>query len=136
MRTVFLARHTHIDSCTRGVIVANGLFLHTLELPWLDNQSNISCIPTGEYLCEFMPRSSSGKYKNVYHVKDVEGRYGILIHNGNVPAHTKGCILVGMSQGVLAGQQAVLSSRSALANFVDFMNKESFKLRVLNYGLD
>lgn len=136
MRTVYLARHTYADSCTRGVLICDNVFIHTLELPWRDNKPNISCIPNGEYFCQFMARSSSGKYKNVYHVQDVDGRTAILIHNGNTPDHTRGCILVGMSMGILAGKQAVLNSRTALTKFVNSMNQENFILKVVNYGLD
>jgi len=83
-----------------------------------------------------MARSSSGKYKNVYHVQGVEGRTAILIHNGNTTDHTRGCILVGMSMGILANKQAVLNSRTALTKFVNSMNQENFMLKVVNYGLD
>ncbi len=73
----------------------------TLELPWLDNQTSISCIPEGHY--DVVPRTSQ-KYKNHLHVTDVEGRSFILIHWGNYAgsknartghSDIRGCILVG-----------------------------------------
>jgi len=52
----------------------------TLELPWLDNETGISCIPEGHY--DVIPRTSQ-KYKNHLHITDVDGRSYILIHWGN-----------------------------------------------------
>lgn len=63
-----------------------------LELPDKDNKRRISRIPAGEYK---VVRRWSSKYKNHFHVLDVEGRSYILIHPGNYYTHTKGCILVG-----------------------------------------
>lgn len=69
----------------------------TLELPWLNNQRKISCIPTGNYECA---KRISDKYKWSYHVKSpgkgqVKGRDWILIHPGNYYTDILGCILVG-----------------------------------------
>ena len=69
----------------------------TLELPWRDNESNISCIPTGTY--DAVKRVSD-KYKHSYHVKSpgddqVAGRAWILIHPGNYFTDIRGCILIG-----------------------------------------
>lgn len=75
----------------------------TLELPWLDNQTSISCIPEGHY--DVIPRTSQ-KYKNHLHVTDVPDRSYILIHWGNYAGSKnprtgspdiRGCILVGKS---------------------------------------
>ena len=52
----------------------------TLELPYLMNIQNISCIPIGLYTV--VPRYSE-KYKNHFHVLDVDNRDHILIHVGN-----------------------------------------------------
>lgn len=64
----------------------------TLELPWLNNQKNISCIPVGKYK---VVKRYSKKYGNHLHVTDVENRTWILIHAGNYLDEILGCILVG-----------------------------------------
>lgn len=64
----------------------------TLELPYLDNQSQISCIPKGVY--EVVKRTSA-KYGEHFHILNVPNREYILIHNGNYYTQIKGCVLVG-----------------------------------------
>lgn len=76
----------------------------TLELPWLDNKRQISCIPKGEYVVE---KRTSARYGEHFWIKNVPGRDTILIHNGNFAYNTKespdgkdtpdilGCVLVG-----------------------------------------
>ena len=64
----------------------------TLELPNLDNQQNISCIPRGTYTVR---RHISPTFHECFNVCDVPGRTHILIHAGNFYTDIKGCILVG-----------------------------------------
>lgn len=126
-----LTRTERLESATRGLLTVGDLVLHTLELPWRDNARNVSCIPSGTYRMDFLPRSASGKYRNVYSVSGVDGRSGILVHNGNIPAHTHGCILVGKARGILAGNPAVLSSRIAMAELVEAVGERSINLVVI-----
>ena len=73
----------------------------TLELPYKDNQSDLSCIPEGYY--DVVPRTSP-KYGNHLHVTEVPNRSLILFHYGNYAgsmnpktghSDIRGCILVG-----------------------------------------
>ena len=67
---------------TFGVLINGGIpFGLTLERQWLNNQSNISCIPEGGYLCK---RVKSPKFGNTFEVTDVTGRSHILFHKGNL----------------------------------------------------
>jgi len=59
------------------------LSIKSLELPWLDNERSISCIPAGTYECE---RINHPKYGHCWLVKDVPGRDSILVHIGNYAA--------------------------------------------------
>jgi hypothetical protein len=67
------------------------------------------------------------------------GRTYILIHSGNwagdvskdLNTHTNGCILLGMKRGYLAGQRAVLMSRTAIRKFMDRLDGANFKLHIL-----
>lgn len=131
MRLAVLFRDEVRRDVIRGTMSTGENTFHILERPWLNNQRNISCIPAGEYIATFMPRSASGKYKRVFHVQAVSGRSGILIHNGNVVSHTRGCLIIGSRRGTLAGKPAVLNSRTALSDLVDEMQEESFKLIVV-----
>lgn len=54
--------------------------IYTLERPWKDNASNVSCIPSGIYTCR---PYSSPKYPDVYEVTNVPKRDHILFHSGN-----------------------------------------------------
>ncbi|MEH0153665.1 DUF5675 family protein [Limibacter armeniacum] len=111
----------------------------SLELPWLNNQQNISCIPTGTYHCTLR---TTGKYKNrAFHVtekngQEVKGRSGILIHSGTYNSHTKGCVLLGLdlSSDLNAdGQLDVTYSAAAIELLVKLAityGMESFDLTV------
>ena len=81
-------------SNTIGVMRYNGFECFTLELPWLTNAKNISCIPAGTYECE---KHVSPKFGDCISIKNVAGRTHVLIHSGNYTRHTHGCILVGES---------------------------------------
>ena len=64
----------------------------TLEPQWKNNQRDISSIPAGIY--DFGERQSP-RFGSHYIVKNVPNRDHILIHAGNFPKDTTGCILVG-----------------------------------------
>lgn len=64
----------------------------TLELPWRNNQRQLSCIPTGTYKAI---KHNSPKFGNTLWLQDVPNRYEILIHYGNYYFNSTGCILVG-----------------------------------------
>jgi len=85
----------------------------TLELPWLDNKRNESCIPLGYY--KVAPRQSA-KYNKHFHIQDVPGRSFVLIHIGNFNTQTKGCILVGEKLADINadGYKDVTSSKATL----------------------
>lgn len=80
------------DDCTMGRMWCKGFQCFTLELPWLNNLTSISCIPAGVYDYFFRESPSNG---NVLELKDVPNRTYIQIHAGNYRRHTEGCILVG-----------------------------------------
>jgi hypothetical protein len=131
MKSAFLIRNIQTSTYTLGCLIVDGTMFRTIERPWLDNKQNVSCIPTGKYEADFLPRSGSGKYRNVYHVKEVPGRSGILIHNGNLVSHSRGCIIIGSRTGMLGGQPAVLSSRPALRKLNALLQGESIILEVM-----
>lgn len=64
----------------------------TMELPWLNNQRRISCIPVGEYKVK---KHVSPMFGNCFYVENVPDRSEILIHKGNYNSDTLGCILPG-----------------------------------------
>lgn len=139
-RRVTITREASTDEGTFGRLRAefiDGVFeCDTLELPWRNNERRFSCIPLGEYQVEW---SHSGKFGEVYRLRDVSDRTGILIHAGNFAgdrrkgqrADVEGCILLGMQRGRFKGQKAVLQSRHALEAFHEFMGRQAFRLSIL-----
>lgn len=84
----------------------------TLELPWNDNKSDISCIPAGIYQYEQFLSPTKG---NVWQIMNVPGRMDILIHEGNFLSNTEGCILVGSQ---FSGQGSTILNSDATLDFL------------------
>ena len=82
------------DDATIGRLSSNGFHCFTLELPWLDNKTDVSCVPPNIY--EYKKRFSPSKKMVVIELIDVEGRTFIQLHIGNFTKQILGCCLVGM----------------------------------------
>lgn len=88
-------RRTYTDeNCTLGIVRVSSLQFFTLELPWLNNTQNISCVTAGKY--NYKKRVSPGKGYEVIELIGVPGRRWIQIHLGNYTQQIEGCILPGM----------------------------------------
>jgi len=94
---------TYYPEWTKGLISINNVILsNSLELPWLNNQRNVSCIPEGIY--PIVQRSSS-RFRAHLLIKDVPGRDYILLHPANdASEELRGCVapvmqLVGSDKG-------------------------------------
>jgi len=95
MEIVYLNRIKAESVQTLGELVYKGQVVSkTIELPWINNENRISCIPIGRYKVE---RRFSTKYGNHFHVLNVPKRSYILIHSGNYYNQFLGCIGVGES---------------------------------------
>lgn len=83
----------------------------TMELPWLNNEHDKSCISEGTYAC--VPHNSPA-HPGTWEITNVPNRDNILLHNGNFAKQSLGCILVGNSFGIIDGKPAVLNSMATL----------------------
>jgi hypothetical protein len=84
-------KRTYYPSGTNGTIYMDGVKIcHSIELPWLDNKPQRSCIPEGKYE---LKKRWSPKYGHHYWLQDVPGRAFILIHPANnAKKELHGCI--------------------------------------------
>ena len=126
---LLLIRDTFSEISTIGELFLDGeRMCDTLELPWKDNQKNISCIPEGEYKVRLrLARESATRDYLHLLVQDVPNRKWVLIHRGNYPSQTQGCILVGL------GSQQNKVDNSILA--MDLLVKELINLGGTNINL-
>ncbi len=104
MIKIHIDRHYEEKQTSGSFMIDTGdakFICNSLELPWLNNQSRISCIPEGKY--KVVVRYSK-KYKRHLHITGVDGRSYILIHWGNYAGSLNprtgspdilGCVLVG-----------------------------------------
>ena len=81
------------DDVTMGRLTCGEFQCFTLELPWRDNEQNVSCIPEGKYA--YYKRYSPSKSRNVLGIQDVEGRTDVQIEPANFSYQLRGCIAVG-----------------------------------------
>lgn len=97
-------------SAVAGTLYIDGDgFCDTLEPAIIDGYGKGSCIKSGTYSIDYHFSPKYGKY--MLTLCGVKGRSGILIHSGNLPKDTVGCILVGdrLSNEHLTSSRKVLS---------------------------
>lgn len=105
-------------------------FAVTAELPWLDNEPNVSCIYDGVFLCV---RVKSPKYGDTFEITNVRGRSNILFHKLNIPLkESEGCIGVGEKFEDVNGQDAIQDSKHGYDEFMELMKGvDSFALEII-----
>ena len=101
-----------------GVLYSGrGRICDTIELPWRNNERQISCIPEGRYKIR---RRYTGKFGWHCVVENVPNRDGILIHAFNVAwRESRGCI--GPVKRI-DGEGMGSFSRAALVDLMDFLD--------------
>ena len=126
---LLIIRDTFSEKSTLGQLFINGeLFCDTLELPYINNERSISCVPAGRYKVRLrLPRESATRDYLHLLVQDVPDRDWILFHRGNTTKDTRGCVLVGQSRE----QDRVNNSRLAM----DLVIKEILNLGGENINL-
>lgn len=90
MKTFVLKRTYHSDRTTGALSGPNGFISATLERPWKDNKVGVSCIPEGTYRVR---RDKVGRF-TWFAIESVTGRSNIEFHQGTLPEHSEGCILM------------------------------------------
>lgn len=110
----------------------------TIELPWRNNQSNISCIPTGTYKCKWT--WSPAFKRSMYILENVPQRSGIRIHKGSYAGAVDkgfrtdflGCISFG--RGIVydsVNEQHILHTTAVtVAHFEEDVNHKDFTLTI------
>ena len=129
MINLLLIRDTFSKESTIGELFINGeRICDTLENPWQDNQRNVSCIPEGVYPVRLRTarESATRDYLHLL-VQEVPNRDFILVHRGNFPSQTQGCLLVGL------GTEQDVVHNSVLA--MDLLIKEILHLGGENINL-
>lgn len=79
---------------TVGIFSYENFYCNTLELPWLENATGISCIPDGYYKCRKIQSPANGDCIEITNVVD---RTYIQIHIANFKRDIEGCVAVGSS---------------------------------------
>lgn len=124
---VTLTRNWDNGIQTLGDLSVGEFKCKTLELPWRNNQRNISCIPGGTY---DVKRTFSLKFGNVYEVQKVPNRSGIYFHSGNTFFDIKGCILLGTHYADLNGDKYadLANSSITIKKFTEYLGSKPFTL--------
>src|SRR5436190_1221295 len=138
MKEVLLKRFSDDGKQTLGTLsfVKNDgqLFdCKTLELPFKNNQSNISCIPAGTYTCKYTRSNRMSKPGHdvfTYEVLNVRGRAGIRIHSANFFTQLLGCVALGSEHRDINGDKEldVPGSVVTIQSFTEQLQKQDFKL--------
>ena len=108
---------TYFPDGTNGKLECKGKFIcNTIELPWKDNETKVSCIPEGKY---FIEKRYSRKFHWHLEVIDVKNRKLILFHPANnALKELNGCIAPVTK---ISGLGLGLQSRLAFAKLKDLV---------------
>ncbi len=108
---------TYLLEGTNGQLMVDGKTIgSTIELPWKENQRQISCIPEGRY--ELKKRYTT-RFGYHFAIVDVPFRSNILIHAFNYALReSKGCIA---PVTLITGEGRGILSRLSLARLVHLL---------------
>ena len=109
---------TYFPDGTNGKLECEGkLICKTIELPWKNNETKVSCIPEGKY---FIKKRYSKRFQWHLEIINVKNRSLILFHPANnALRELKGCIAPVTK---LSGPGLGLMSRKAFSKLKNLVN--------------
>ncbi|HWI92763.1 MAG TPA: DUF5675 family protein [Flavisolibacter sp.] len=111
-----LIRRYHPNGTNGELFFIGGFICYTIELPWIHNEHQRSCIPEGGYR---IIKRYSPKFGWHLHLTDVPGRELILIHPANnALQELKGCIA---PVSFITGEGKGGESRKALQRLIELV---------------
>ena len=115
---VLTITRTYFPDGTNGKLECDGkIICNTIELPWKNNETKVSCIPEGKY---FMKKRYSKKFQWHLEVLNVKNRSLILFHSANnALQELNGCIAPVTK---LSGPGLGLMSRKAFSKLNNLVN--------------
>lgn len=141
IQEAFIIRSGTASTGTPGKLVLPDRFeIKTLELPWRNNHSNLSCIPCGEYDSIVVDRPLHGGL--IYQLIGVPDRTGIEIHSGNfagdviqsMMSNSEGCILIGHNYQMIENQLGITESRMAMDELRDHTKMVPLRFIITSTG--
>lgn len=131
---IFTIQRETLDPVTCGRLMLDGKRLSdSIELPWKDNRTGISCIPPGVYRLAFL--YSPHFNRDILHVLNVPGRDAIEIHPANYISELRGCCSLGSRSitdpGHLIDSKKAVSSLEAMV-LLALDRKEVIMLEIIN----
>ena len=129
MKTLKIKRW-QTDEITLGILTYGDFKCFTLELPWRDNEINVSCIP--QALAYQGDKHKSPANGDVIAINNVINRTYIQIHSANFLRQLRGCIAVGDSIKFLDGDKLpdVTNSKSTLKALLKVL-PERFPIQII-----
>ncbi|MDR0227593.1 MAG: DUF5675 family protein [Flavobacteriaceae bacterium] len=130
MLQLVLERTYEVDG-TNGILQVDGKTLcYTIELPWIANKRQISCIPEGTYKVQ---KRFSPKFKHHFELVDVPHRSYILIHTANdAQKELRGCIApVSQLIGNGKGSRSVLAMNKLKEVLYSALEKGEVQLQIV-----
>jgi hypothetical protein len=117
---VLALKRIYFPTGTNGQIECKGkIICNTIELPWRNNESRVSCIPEGTYLLE---KRYSKKFQWHIEITQVRNRGAILFHPANnALKELNGCIAPVTK---ISGAGLGLLSRKAFAKLKTLVYQE------------
>jgi hypothetical protein len=106
-----LRRTQQLANCTLGqMTLDDGTLIYSLELPWKDNQKDVSCVPLGTY--KLIPYTSP-KHDSTWYLENEELGVGgagaqrsfCEIHSANWVSQLEGCIALGLEDAPMYNPQ-------------------------------
>ena len=109
-----------LGTCGILRVVGTKFECYTLELPWVENKRNVSCIPAGLYVIK--RDTFKGRYEN-FKLLNVRDRDAIEMHRANKITQLLGCIALGNELAFSTERSIFLNqSQRALDAFMETMS--------------
>lgn len=132
MKRVIYKRTYGSETATMGHYYYLGKrIMSILEPPWKYNETDVSCIPSGTYICKLQEHvQENGNRYPAYQIMEAPDRTNIEIHIGNKVSDTHGCQIEGLVYS--EKDEQVLESVDAHKMFLELMDGEDFILEIVD----